>query len=275
MMSRQPPSNLPFIFREVAKNELALLTGRLPEEKAGLLLGHPAVEALKPFATVAVPATGGQSLSGFLALIKSEYREKDRPFPRILTPSPEVASSPEMQEIRDYLIVYDFVETERQVMMCLKRKKLYRARDVELAPASFPELAGDFREQFLSALAEAHHYEEEFAEPGFTSPHEGVDFQPVLARREESPAGLATILHHDLEYRLQALFVAPEHRGMRVGETLVSDFLERGQNSGAMFLSAVIPAGSNFFFYLGRFNFEAVLKFTLWTPPSPDFFEEP
>jgi|GEM_PF-6510584 len=273
-MSARPPGNLPFLFREIAKNEVALACGVSPEESAGLLTGRPAQEALKPFATVAVLAGGAPTLPGFLALVKSQYREGSYPFPRVITPSPEVADSLQLQELREYLIVYDFVETERQVMMCLKRKKPSRASDVELAPATFADLDAGFRDKFVTAMREARHYAEEFRQPAFTATVEEPGFELVLARRDNEPAGLLATFRHDLEYRLQTLFVAPEHRGHRVGETLVSEFFERAQQAGSMFVSSVIAAGSNFFFYLGRFNFEPALKFSVWTPPAPDFFKD-
>ncbi len=268
--------NTIFLYRQLVRGECYLYSGSEPVACGAFILSKPATKAFYPL--IALDGKDEKiSLEDFLGIIKKEFISQSHPFPLVLLPSSAVCSVKSVEEIMEYLIAYDFEERKNLFMVQVKSVKTKRIKDVEVACEQSCANFSDF-------LADIDTYTQSFAHlppkiwqrfmenEAVVADTQAAKVNFLVARADEGVAGILGYLHNFWEVRIILLFVAENQRNRGVGETLLSNFFELASQSSVLAITAVIPSNSDAKYYLGRFLFKEQFEYSIWNPPSPDFF---
>ncbi len=266
--------NLPFIYRSLVESEVRLRSGNAPCTKNSLIVGlpkethsgfHPCL-ALR-IDDVKIP------LGQFLKMVKEDFIDKGLSFPLLLTPSPDWSQETSLNDVYEYLLVYDFSEKKMRGLVQTRVAKLKQAKSITVKPFLISELNNEILNRLILELSQYTQYDYSFWER-ITIDVDEENISGFIAVDNNEVNAFAFYEWFNFTFRLIALYTLEEHRGRGAGETLLQSVLEEAQKLGAILISSILPESHPFAYYLGKYGFSEIVSISAWYPPSRDFFKE-
>lgn len=270
-MTPKLDANQRFIYRAAGSTDAALLSRSDTSERSSLVLAMPDAQAKGASGAVVLPATEHVALTDLVAAIKSEFVDRGRGFPHIIMP-PHSDTGDALQDVRDYCLVYDFVEQTRALSVITKIDRIPDAKGVSVSPVAGSEISAALRDEFVKEMSGGGYFTADFWESLLEDNAGAQNVKFVRARLDGEDAGLCAIVAGQVELRLLALFTRNEFRAKGVGRVLLGHFLQAVKEATAPLVSASFSAEGACNYYLAKFGFEPMLQWSVHCPPAPGFF---